>query len=964
MRNSAHYLLLPFFFLAPWLSPAQQYSESIEALIQELSGDITDEYRAETLAIIASEMRRFDLVKADSFGQGALALAEKISDKKGKMLSLYILGVIARQRGERRKAIEYNLQSLDLALELEEQNHAASNANALGNTYQNLGEYENAVKYFVQALEIYDQTDHIRGKAITNNNLGLVFKNQDKYDQAKAYFLKALDAYREAGLEKQTGYTFMNLGNIEGSDSLALDYFDKSLQVFSENNNQHGRASVQISRGSKMIEQEKYEAALQDYLNALDIVTQTGHKDRIATAKSALGKIYYYLNDYPKAIQYGQEAAQLSEEIGFPLEAAQTYGLLSDIYAETKQYQQAYKYLTLQKAVNDSLLNEKSLEITSELEAKYQNQQKETALTQQKLELVRQKNIRTRIAIACLVLLLGLLLAGGWIYRYRKQKQLTDVALQAKNKEAQQLKEMDQLKSNFFANISHEFRTPLTLIISPLEQLLAKEDSKLFKTMLRNGRRLLHLVNELLDLSKLESGKMQLHPQTIDFAHWVRPLAYSFESLAIRKQIDYQVILPSEPLICHFDPEKIEKILNNLLSNAFKFTPEEGQIKFTIEKGDNNNILVKVADSGIGIPASAQDHIFDRFYQVDQSANPAIGGTGIGLALTKELVKLHEGTIEVTSQMDKGTSFSLMLPILSSAGTVTTIATNPPIRQPTNLPTVMQNSEPSTVGPQPHPHIEPSNHQTIKSSPPLALIVEDNADLRSYIRSCLEEHWTIEEAINGAAGLEKAIQLIPEVIITDVMMPEMDGHELTKALRENVQTSHIPIIMLTAKAYVEDRIEGFEHGADDYLTKPFDARELVVRTQNLITQRKRLQEKYAAGLPDFLQKKENASNPEEKFLLRLVDVVKHHMEDEDFGVEELSKQMHLSRFQLHRKVKALTGKSISVFIRSIRLAHARQLLEAKSGNVSEIAFQLGFNSIAYFSKCFTEEFGFPPSKLL
>lgn len=953
MRSSTSIIVLFLLHLLTISGLAQQYPPAVDTLLLELEGDITDPYRVETLAIIASELRQFDLMKADSFGQEALALAEKVNDQYGEMLSLYILGVIARQRGERQKAIDYNRKSLQLALEQNNLDYAGYSANALGNTYQNLGQYQEAVSFFVQTLEIHNQNDNRKGVAIANNNLGLVFKNQEKHDQAKTYFLKALDIYQALGMENQTGYTYMNLGNVEENDSQALVYFDKSFEVFYQNSNQHGIASVLISRGSKLIEQQKYEAALADYLNALEIVAATGHQDRIATAKSALGVIYYNLNDYAKAVSYAEEAIKLAESIDFQFEAAQTYGLLADIYAATGDYEKAYEYRSLQKTVNDSLLNEKSLKITSELEAQYQSQQRETELAGQKLETARQKNIRNRIAIVGLVLLTGLLIAGWWIYRYRKEKELAEVALQMKEKEARKLKELDQVKSNFFANISHEFRTPLTLIISPLEQLLEKENNKVFKTMLRNGRRLLQLVNELLDLSKLEAGKMELDPRHADFTSWVQPLAYSFESLASRKQIDFQVIVPEEPVICLFDTQKMEKVLTNLLSNAFKFTPEEGQVQLLVEKKNHQDLIIEVGDTGIGIPSEDLDHIFNRFYQVSQTGDTGIGGTGVGLALTKELIKLHNGTIEVTSQPDHGSQFTITLPIvLPSTVNTRRQLTNQRFNNSTTLDTFKAQSP------------KPTTQNLNSTSLPLALIVEDNEDLRAYIRSCLEDQWTVQEAIDGTEGLEKAIKLIPEVIITDVMMPKMDGHGLTKALRENIQTSHIPIIMLTAKAYVEDRIEGFEHGADDYLTKPFDARELVVRTQNLVKQRQRLREKYAAGLPDFLQKEEKVNNPEEKFLQRLVDVVQHHMEDEEFGVEELAKQVHLSRYQLHRKVKALTGKSISVFIRSIRLAHARQLLEAKSGNVSEIAFQLGFNSVAYFSKCFADEFGFPPSKLL
>ncbi len=948
MWTSTKYIWALFFCLTFFSSGGQTYTSRIDSLIQVLEADLSDSIRLETCGMLASELRRFDLAKAEAYALEAINIGESKGLQHGEMRARFMLGVIYRRQGRSDQAIATNQQSLALAQKVNDLKWVGANANALGNTHHGLGQFETATRYFLQAIEAYEAIDYTSGLALAYNNLGLVFKAQNKFDQAKKYFLQAIAAHKEVGFDNRIGKTYMNLGNVEENDSLAIHYYDLALQIFTEYQDRSGLASLRISRGSKMIDLGNFEAASHEYLAALEIATTIGQKERVATAKSALGSIYFQLNDYAQAIRYAQEALQLADEIGFRKEKAETYALLSRIFAESDQYEQAYTYTALAQALNDSLYNERSLEITSELEAKYKSQKQETALARQKLEIARQKNMSNRIAIISLVLLLALFLAGMLLYRFRKQKELAEIALKVKKQEAQQLKELNQLRSNFFANISHEFRTPLTLIISPLEQLLQKSDDGIYKTMLRNGKRMLNLVNELLDLSKLEMGKMQLQQQTLDFLDWVRPLVHSFESLAAHQQIKYEIKLPSSPLTCTFDTQKIEKVLSNLLSNAFKFTPEEGRISFEVRQVSPTQILITVEDSGIGMSAESLKHIFNRFYQVDPSESTSQVGSGIGLALTKELIKLHGGSIEVQSQPDHGSSFMVTLPIITPNDI-------PQKKQPPRIIEREDTASNSTYA---------ASANESDSDLPLVLVVEDNTDLRAYIRSCLQDQWRIEEAKDGEEGLEKALSLIPEVIITDVMMPRINGHEMTRALRKYIQTSHIPIIMLTAKAFVEDRIEGFEQGVDDYLTKPFDTRELVVRIQNLINQRQLLREKYAGVLPHYLNQSERSTNQEDKFIQRLVDVVKQHMQEEDFSVEELSRLMHLSRYQLHRKVKALTGKSISVFVRSIRLAHARQLLEAKSGNVSEIAFQLGFNSVAYFSKSFAEEFGFPPSKLL
>jgi len=398
----------------------------------------------------------------------------------------------------------------------------------------------------------------------------------------------------------------------------------------------------------------------------------------------------------------------------------------------------------------------------------------------------------------------------------------------------------------------------------------------------------------------------------------------------------------------------VEKIITNLLSNAFKFTPEGGNIDFTVEKMIKE-AEIKISDNGIGIPRERIDKIFDRFYQVDGSHTREGEGTGIGLALTKELVELHKGKINVESEEGEETTFTVLLPLGKDHLKPEEIVekeiseeTEVPIEDTELIPEMENRKENTDID------------LLIDTDKPLLLIVEDNSDVRKYIISHLESDYRIQEAVDGEDGLAQALNHIPDLIISDVMMPKMDGFELCDKLKTDEKTSHIPIIMLTAKATSEDKIEGYETGADDYIMKPFEAAELKVRIKNLIEIRRKLHKKFSSddfGIPKEL------SSIDEQFMKRVLRGINKHISDEKFSIEELGKEAAMSRMHLHRKLKALTGKSTSLFIRSVRLAKAKKMIKEERGNISEIAYDLGFGSPAYFTKCFKEEFGYLPSEL-
>ncbi len=534
--------------------------------------------------------------------------------------------------------------------------------------------------------------------------------------------------------------------------------------------------------------------------------------------------------------------------------------------------------------------------------------------------------------------------------------------------QAEKLQELDNMKSRFFANISHEFRTPLTLILGPLEDMLARSknssDKKNLGLMQRNARRVLQLINQLLDLSRLESGKLKLQAARGDLVAFLKGIVMSFASLAEQKQIDLQYIVSEDqedlPVLkaIYFDRDQVEKIFYNLLANAFKFTSEGGVVQVTIINNQRaGSVEIKVKDNGKGIQADRLDNIFKRFYQVDADNTREQEGTGIGLALTKELVELHHGKISVSSEVGKGTEFVVMLPVGTEHLTAEEIVDAPPLPEDA-MDAVAVTVEQSPIQPEATKPLAQLNEDDI----PIILVVDDHLDVRNYIRSHLELEYRVVEAKDGEEGVKTAAEIIPDMVISDVMMPKLDGYQLCAALKMNEKTSHIPVILLTAKAGEQDKLSGLETGADDYLTKPFNSKELHVRVRNLIELRRRLQKRFQKeGL--LKPRAVTVTSVEEAFLTRMMNILEENLGEEDFGVESLSSALHIGRRQLHRKIKALTGETPTDFIRSIRLQRAKQLLEQKSGTVSEIAFQTGFSSLPYFSTAFKDQFGLLPSEI-
>jgi len=540
------------------------------------------------------------------------------------------------------------------------------------------------------------------------------------------------------------------------------------------------------------------------------------------------------------------------------------------------------------------------------------------------------------------------------LFRFVFNRNLLKHELVFERERAKKLHELDMMKVHFFTNVSHEIRTPLTLIVSPLHKMLqttmtVDEMKSYLSIMSRNTQHLLKLVNQLLDFRKIETGNLKLDLSSGDMVSFINEIVLSFSQLANEKNIKLNFKSSEKEMLTFFDSDKIEKILNNLLSNSLKFTPIGGYININLSLDSDEPvnskeliankdkfIEIRVKDSGEGIPESNITKIFNRFFQSTNAKNQT--GTGIGLALTKELVKLHKGQIFVESMPNKGTVFTVLLPF------------NLKNENETNLDGIWSKDELKLHG----LNSEMMDEDTLSEK--ILLVVDDNADVRFFIRSHFEPDFKVLEASNGKEGLSLALKYIPDIIISDVMMPALDGNELCRKLKKDEKTSHIPIILLTALSSKTHRLEGTMVGADDYITKPFDIIFLKTKVENLLMLRHTLKEKYSGEL---ILKPRNITigSLDERFLQKTIDEIEKNISDPEFDIEKLSMQVGASRTQMYRKLSVLTDMTVREFIKSIRLKRAAQLLSQNALNVSEVAFAVGFKDLSHFRKCFRQEFG-------
>ncbi len=911
-------IILVFFAVCVGIGNASAQQYIIDSLKKELQlYPKADTDRVNLLNEISYQNIGINYYHAQQYGDHALELSERLSFKKGIAIAKNRLALCYWILGDGKLALEQALGAIAIAEKEKLSYILAETYRLLSVTYTDQLELQKAELYANKAEELCLLTKNWDVLPRVYVASGLIQVALKKYDSALSLFNKSLSIAKDHNNAYYLPVIYTNIGATYGlkknSSSAELEYYYKALKLSREMENKYAEARVLSKLGSAFAKEKKY----------------------------------------AEAEKYLQESQQISHAIGLKMVVKDNLMHLMNLKIQQGNSNEAYRYMKDYHGLKDSLSNEKKIRQIVELETHYEIDKKQKAIAL----LEQEKRIQRIWRDALLAGFIGIGIASFIIYRLlqlraQRAKELLKVQKTLNDK----LKETDLLKSRFFANISHEFRTPLSLIAAPIEEKLSSSslsvhDKKTFQLVKRNTNRLLTLVTQLLDLSKLEVGKMQLHIRQGDLNEFLRILIATFDSLAESKKIYFSKNIHITTAETWYDADKLEKIINNLLFNAFKFTPAGGAVTLSIYSDkQSNEIQIRISDTGKGIPKEDLEHVFSPFYQSKNTADDGQLGTGLGLSLVKELVDLYGGTIDLVSFENKGTTVTLSVPISKERFPVDAFTAENHLSQE-NGSLYKENK-----------HIEiKGEFDSDEIHAETVLIVEDNADLRNFLSSSLRSQFQTIMAKDGEEGFRLATEKVPDLIISDVMMPKLNGIELTAKLKADERTSHIPLVLLTARVDFESRMESLTLGVDDYLAKPFSTAELRVRIINLIEQRKKLAERFRKGIAE-LPKPTIEASLDEKFVHRAKTIVEANMSDYNFSVEKMAEEIHLSRTQLFRKLKAVTGLAPNEFINNIRLQKAAKLIRAKADTLSQISYSVGFNDQSYFAKRFRKKFGTSPSE--
>ncbi len=778
--------------------------------------------------------------------------------------------------------------------------------------------YEEAIDWFLKGIEIAESKGNMESAAIAYHNMADCTKDPAKIkaflDKSFAYSSKAEDQRMlSATFDKYITY-FHSVGDLESMIQMSK----QALEEAEKGQSPRRLAACHLSccRALLIYMDTQYPSIDADMLKQagqhyqkLDDFGDLGEEAHVSRAKPLIqARLALFQSDYTSAIDYGN--AYLNREVKEEEVALDMHRILSNSYEALGDLQAALDY------------NKQYTQLFIELEKKRSSKEIE--------ELYEQYQTRER------------------------QDQI------------KRLQELEELKTRFFSQITHELRTPLTLILGPAQLIQNTKDSKQqisqANIIERNAQRLLDLVNQLLDVSKIEAGMMSVQKSRVSLSRFIDNVIKSFQGLARQRQIQLDLILETEELILLLDTDKLNKILYNLLSNAFKFTEEQGRVICQVstkhkETESQATLEIQVSDNGRGISPEAISHVFDRYYQEDKGTfTTETKGTGIGLNLSKELCELMQGELSVESALGKGSSFRLVLPVdlaqdeqLDTISEVQAIPVNSLIDEE-----------------QPGPLTTDQSSMEQRKDIPVILFIEDTKDLHRYVKSIFKDQYILLQAFDGIRGLEIARERLPDLIISDVMMPGKDGFEVCAAIKEDELTNHIPVILLTGKTALQSRITGFEKGADAYLAKPFSAQELELQSKNLLATSKALRAYLSAGDEAGLGKEhlnKTLVKIQSSYLDKMRSFIESHLEDDNFSIAMITRAFNMSRSQLYRKIHSLTGLSIVEFIRKIRIKKAIELLQTREYSVSEVAYKVGC-SASYFSRLFVKHVGQSPSSFL
>lgn len=897
-----------------------------------------------------------DTLEALENHQMALTVRQKAGDIYGAGNSCDNIAHIYNAMGKMKKSLYYFGLSLSYFIKERDDSRIALSSGNVGLMNYYIGNRAESLTHFLNAAKYYSKTKNIDGIVWAYHFVGDIHSDIQEFDLAIEYCKKALYIAQREKKQNLIADSYNHLGRIYfvmNDFPKSIEYTQKCIIINEELNNRYSLMEYYYRLGKIYTLQERYADAILYHEKSLEFALEFKDKLYAIHNRYEIGTVLSRIGKPKEAIQHLEKTLKLYHEIENDSELYKVYQELYIAESKLGNYQKALDYYQKWSIEKDKLNN---LE-TEKIAIKHQYEKK-VAVEQAKLEKkneatraeLNRKKFQRNAAIIALVLTSLLVCALLYIFYIREKKLKVDKKLmELVKKEAEATIETASFKSRFITNLSHEIRTPLTLINGQIEIL--KEDAdehsrKCLIDMEQNSNRILQLINHLLELAKMESGQYTLRYQQGNILNEIQENVQSFHSLSEQKQIKLSSSITPKAYISFstntffYSKEAMTTIINNLISNALKCTKENGEVVINIDEKENQ-LYLQVSDNGPGIPDELKEKIFDRFYQIESKHYPTYEGSGIGLAIVKELVNLQHGDVWVSDNESGGSVFHVLL----SNGE--------------NKNTVIYSTEKSTQlrawpgEKNTHVHSELDNREL-----PLILLVEDQDELRSLIRENIELEFRVVEAVNGQDGLLLANELIPDIIISDVMMPFMSGIELCTALRKDPATSHIPVILLTAKADKESTIEGLEYGAVDYITKPFSIKEIQLKLRNYIHLREQIHQNLSSHLNAHYG--EDLSSTEKEFITRVIDTIQKNISNTNFQVNLLSETVFLSASQLTRKLKAITGKTPADFIKNIRMKEALELLR-KNETVNDVAWKVGFENPAYFGKVFKKHYGVSPS---
>lgn len=869
---------------------------------------------------------------------------QQSENKIGEMVVLSYLGRLHREQNKFIEAIQAHEEELKIATELCDTFEMIQALNNIGTNHRRMSILEEATKYHFLALNLcekFSDNDSYQSKknrVISLNGIGNISLRIRDNETADSVFRQALAGERELGSALGQAINYANLGAIFESKNMldsAWVYYQSSMEKNIEAKSELGISLCHGHFGNLYEKECKIDDAIKEYEKAYQMEGKIDDWHWL-NFSLALVNIHISQKNYNEALRL-LDKAKVKASKGHSLDRlASIYSLYYDVYDKMGNLAKAFDAYRLSDRYNDSIINQQNLISVQNERVKYEYKRRLQEIDAINQEYNKEREMRNVIVVSFIVILLLLIVGIALLYHLLKMKKI----------EQQAMAQLDNVRSSFYTNITHEFRTPLTIIIGLGERIAENNATENLESMgraiIRQGKNLLLLINQILDVSKLKSNTTQEEYQRGDIVGFIFMIYEGAKELANRKNIKFTFNSQSQSVEMDFIPDYIVKIMSNLISNAIKFTPNNGSVEI-IAKNLNDKLVLIVNDSGYGIPSEDIPYIFDAFYQGSSQYRSA--GTGIGLSLVKQLVEAMNGSISVESEINTGTKFEIILPLTHSGKIISRIEEYD----------ATENLFECDGEELPQVEHDDDTHTRV-------LIVEDNNDISSFIGSVINNA-NVTYATNGKIGLEKALQIVPDVIITDIMMPEMDGIEMCNQIRKSEILSHIPIIVISAKATTADKIEGIKSGVDAYLYKPFNAEELNATIDALLERRKTLQQNLSRNYSIDEKSNGKLSTTDQTFLNKVIDLVYAQMSILRVNVNDIAESLNMTPRQLNRKVNAITGENVSRYILQVRMTRAKQLLDSNNGyTIAEIAYKCGYEETGNFTRAFKALYNTTPTQ--